>query len=165
MPQTIESHRRVDEGWTSAVEDDRLWRRIRPLARSLLEGDAELDAKEVEVREFAAGAVRCRACAVPLPAAKRTPATVVVTIERAPDRLPPIPELRRWFDLTRREAEVALLLAKRRTNREIARDLGVKHFTARRHTEKVLMKLGLRSRTEVESVLRTRAARAGWYRR
>ena len=52
--------------------------------------------------------------------------------------------------LTPREREVALLLAKRRTSKEIAEALGVTFATARRHTERVLEKLGLNSRRTVE---------------
>lgn len=54
-------------------------------------------------------------------------------------------------DLTPREIEVAELLARRRTAREIAKTLEISHSTARRHTEKVLSKLGLHSRTDVEA--------------
>ena len=52
--------------------------------------------------------------------------------------------------LTAREREVAHLLAKRRTSKEIAEALGVTFATARRHTERVLAKLGLNSRRAVE---------------
>lgn len=60
----------------------------------------------------------------------------------------------KWrFRLTRSEVRVALLLASRWSNREMAAMLGVTAHTARRHTEKVLMKLGIHSRTRVRSVL------------
>jgi DNA-binding CsgD family transcriptional regulator len=55
--------------------------------------------------------------------------------------------------LTPREREVALLLGKRRSNREIADVLGISRSTAKRHTEHVLAKLGVRSRREVERIL------------
>jgi len=51
--------------------------------------------------------------------------------------------------LTRREAQVAELLACRWSNAEIARHLGVSGHTARHHTERVLSKLGLTSRRDV----------------
>src|SRR5688500_11055482 len=63
--------------------------------------------------------------------------------------LPDMAALRRRFRLTEREAEVARLLAQRRTNKEIARVLDVSWHTARRHTERVLGKLGIRSRRHV----------------
>jgi DNA-binding CsgD family transcriptional regulator len=55
--------------------------------------------------------------------------------------------------LTPREAEVAVLLARRARDPEIAAALGVSVHTARHHTEKVLRKLGLRRRTDVAAVL------------
>ena len=55
--------------------------------------------------------------------------------------------------LTPREAEVALLLRQGHSNRVIAQTLGVTEHTARRHTERVLTKLGVTSRAAVASVL------------
>jgi DNA-binding NarL/FixJ family response regulator len=55
--------------------------------------------------------------------------------------------------LTRRELEVVRLLAARRTNYEIAELLRVSRATAKRHTENILLKLGLHSRREVERVI------------
>jgi non-specific serine/threonine protein kinase len=51
--------------------------------------------------------------------------------------------------LTRREREVAALVARGLTNREIAAALLVTGHTAERHVEHILGKLGLRSRTQV----------------
>jgi DNA-binding CsgD family transcriptional regulator len=85
------------------------------------------------------------------------PATVVVVI--APPGPPPDPpapgrsELRRRFGLTPREAEVALLLAARKSNKEIARELSIAQKTAGRHTEGVLAKLRTSSRRDVGRVL------------
>lgn len=62
-------------------------------------------------------------------------------------------ELRETFRLTPREAHVAMLLAVRTTNREIASELGVTEHTARRHTEKVLMKLDVHRRHDVQGAL------------
>lgn len=55
--------------------------------------------------------------------------------------------------LTTRELEVAQLLAGRRSNREIAVHLGVTEHTARRHTERVLQKLGVCRRGAVERII------------
>jgi DNA-binding CsgD family transcriptional regulator len=55
--------------------------------------------------------------------------------------------------LTRRELEVARLLAARRSNYEIAELLHVSPATAKRHTENILLKLGLHSRRELERVI------------
>jgi len=46
------------------------------------------------------------------------------------------------FGLTPREREVAILLAERKTNREIASRLGISPHTARHHSERVIGKLG-----------------------
>lgn len=53
------------------------------------------------------------------------------------------------FGLTAREREVAVLLAERRSNSEIAFALGISPHTASHHTEQVLAKLGLNSRADV----------------
>ncbi len=50
---------------------------------------------------------------------------------------------------TPREREVAALLAARRTNAEVAAALGVSAHTARHHVERVMRKLGVRSRRAV----------------
>ena len=55
--------------------------------------------------------------------------------------------------LTRREMEVAALLAARRSNYEIAEILHMSRATAKRHTENILLKLGLHSRREVERII------------
>lgn len=55
--------------------------------------------------------------------------------------------------LTPREHEVALLLAQRKTNREIGEGLGISSATAKRHTENILTKLGLTSRRAVERII------------
>jgi len=51
--------------------------------------------------------------------------------------------------LTPREIEVTALLARFATNREIAAQLVISEGTAKRHVENILVKLGLRSRTQV----------------
>lgn len=58
----------------------------------------------------------------------------------------PARRLTRKYHLTRREAEVALLLAEGAPNMAIAEVLGISEHTARHHTQHVLVKLGLRSR-------------------
>jgi len=57
--------------------------------------------------------------------------------------------------LTRRQRQIAGLLASRATNAEIAASLGISAHTARHHSQRVLEKLGITSRAEV----RTRIAR------
>lgn len=79
--------------------------------------------------------------------------TLLLSVTRREESLPGADRLVEWFGLTPREAEVALLLARRKTNREIARHLVISPHTARHHTERVLRKLGIRCRTAVGAVL------------
>jgi len=51
--------------------------------------------------------------------------------------------------LTAREQEVALLVARGLTNRQIAKELSISERTAANHVRKILKKLGLRSRAQV----------------
>jgi DNA-binding CsgD family transcriptional regulator len=62
-------------------------------------------------------------------------------------------ELKRRFRLTPAEVRVARLLAQRRRNDEIARELFISPHTTRRHTESVLLKLNVSSRTRVAACL------------
>lgn len=57
--------------------------------------------------------------------------------------------LRERFGLTRRQAEVALLLARRRTNPEIAEELCISEHTVRSHAETVMAKIRVRDRREI----------------
>ncbi len=51
--------------------------------------------------------------------------------------------------LTRREREVAALVAKGLTNRRISRDLSISERTVATHVGRILKKLGLRSRAQI----------------
>jgi non-specific serine/threonine protein kinase len=51
--------------------------------------------------------------------------------------------------LTRREQEVATLVARGLTNRQLATELSISERTASNHVAKVLKKLGLRSRAQI----------------
>ena len=53
------------------------------------------------------------------------------------------------FGLTRREAQIARLLARRATNREIAEQLNVSPHTVRHHVENIFWKLGIHSRRSI----------------
>jgi predicted ATPase/DNA-binding SARP family transcriptional activator/DNA-binding CsgD family transcriptional regulator len=53
------------------------------------------------------------------------------------------------INLTRREQEVAALVARGLTNRQVAQALSISERTAGNHVAKILKKLGLRSRTQI----------------
>lgn len=84
----------------------------------------------------------------------RTPGPTGVVAHQAEQSLEQA--LRKAFRLTRSEARVALLLAARQSNREIAEEAGVTEHTARRHTEKVLLKLGIHHRIQVREIVANR---------
>ncbi len=78
---------------------------------------------------------------------------VLVSLQRLPPEPPTLDSLQARFPLTCQEARVALLLARRKSNEEIALELAISLHTARHHTEQVLRKLGVHSRKEVAAVL------------
>lgn len=83
---------------------------------------------------------------------------ILVTVEWAAGStgspLPDAGSVRERLGLTHQQARVALLLAARRSTAEIADALSISIHTVRRHTESVLERLGVTSRTEVERVVR-----------
>jgi len=86
---------------------------------------------------------------------------VSVSAEPVPPHMPPsMPDerLRDRFRLTRKEVRVARLLVQHKTNAQIADELCISPHTARHHTQSVLEKLGVRSRTAVAAVLGTDAS-------
>jgi DNA-binding NarL/FixJ family response regulator len=75
--------------------------------------------------------------------------------EREPHPLVAVPEQPPHDEpterLTAREQDVALLVARGLTNRQIARELSISEHTVANHVRKILKKLGLRSRTQISS--------------
>jgi predicted ATPase/DNA-binding CsgD family transcriptional regulator len=65
-----------------------------------------------------------------------------------------------WSPLTRREQEVARLVARGRSNRQIAAELVVTEATAAKHVENIREKLGLSSRTQIAAWVRDREVAA-----
>jgi DNA-binding NarL/FixJ family response regulator len=63
---------------------------------------------------------------------------------------------RQQLELTRRENEVAALVAQGFTNREIAREIMLSEHTVHRHVASILRKLDLHSREQVASRLAKR---------
>ncbi|MGQ0563020.1 MAG: response regulator transcription factor [Gemmatimonadota bacterium] len=117
--------------------DERLWDHIR-IATSLVD-------RQRQHRGSPAGA----ASAVMVRSQDGEP-VVVVLVDRGTE--PPAggaADIRQRFGLTARESDVARLLAERLSCREIAERLGMGFSTARTHTERVLTKLGVRSKNDV----------------
>lgn len=71
---------------------------------------------------------------------------ILVAVECSRPSLPSAAALRRHFGLTSRQAEVALLMARGCSNREMAADLSLSPHTVRHHAQRVLEKMGLHSR-------------------
>jgi DNA-binding NarL/FixJ family response regulator len=79
----------------------------------------------------------------------------------SPPRLEPVPEQRPAAPyrgggsgrITRREREVALLIGRGMTNRQIGRALGLSEHTVANHIAKILKKLGFRCRAQVAAWL------------
>jgi DNA-binding CsgD family transcriptional regulator len=80
-------------------------------------------------------------------------APVLVIADRDPAPLVALEEVQKQFNLTPREAEVARLLARHKTNKEIAEALCISPHTTRHHTEAVLRKLEVGSRRDVRERL------------
>jgi DNA-binding CsgD family transcriptional regulator len=80
--------------------------------------------------------------------------TPLATMERIPSGSVCQRTLRERYRLTEKETRVAMLLAQRRSNAEIAAALDISPHTARRHTENVMLKLNVSSRFSVETALR-----------
>jgi DNA-binding CsgD family transcriptional regulator len=78
-------------------------------------------------------------------------AVAVVCLERQSPVALSEAELCATFSLTRAQARVAALLGQGKSNEEVAKELFISPHTARRHTERVLQKLNVRSRAEVAS--------------
>lgn len=83
---------------------------------------------------------------------------ILVLVDPLTPEMPSEQDLRHRFGLTKREAEITLLLAAGRSAAQIAEQLHISLHTARRHVEKILSKLGIHSRAEVgPTILRRRS--------
>lgn len=140
-------------------EGGRLSLVIGALARELVAGRDPRHAPPASsgaplVRELRTAAAPYRISATSSPAADAGCACLLILVERVARRTLAATELARRFGLTRREWDVALLLARGFSNADIAAALGVSIHTARRHVEHVLAKLGVHSRAEAGAVVR-----------
>ncbi|WP_412067037.1 helix-turn-helix transcriptional regulator [Rubrivirga sp. IMCC43871] len=78
---------------------------------------------------------------------------ILITVEPPAEPWPEPTAIRARFGLTRREAEVALLLARGLTNDDVADRLCISPHTARRHTERVMAKLDVPARAQVAAAV------------
>ncbi|HET6618134.1 MAG TPA: helix-turn-helix transcriptional regulator [Gemmatimonadota bacterium] len=92
---------------------------------------------------------RYRICATLAGEASPGPAGVLVLLEPLFREPLPDAELRERFGLTGQEVKVARRIAEGSSNEELAQQLEISRHTARRHTERVLDKLGIASRAQV----------------
>lgn len=130
---------------------------LEPVSRELAieVGDvARLDAESIAragsfSREIPVGSDLYRLTATRVDAIVGMPGAVLIRAQRTSHRSLDIRRLRRRFTLTEREAEVAVLLARGKSNRSIAKLLRISEHTTRRHTERVLAKLRIQSRSQV----------------
>jgi DNA-binding NarL/FixJ family response regulator len=81
------------------------------------------------------------------------PPLALIAVQRVPLDSLSHAELRRKYRFTRREAEVARLLVTGTPNGAIASALGISPHTTHHYTEHVMLKLGVRTRSEVAATI------------
>jgi DNA-binding CsgD family transcriptional regulator len=125
---------------------------LSPLVRSLSDYEDDLaDARAgLDERSFAAAWAEGRAMTL------EQATEYALSTEELPTTPVPVPEQRPPADeptetLTPREREVALLVARGLTNRQIAEELVISEHTVATHVRKILKKLGLRSRAQIST--------------
>lgn len=79
--------------------------------------------------------------------------TMLVRVERLSPVLPSVERIRKETGLTPRQAEVARLIAQDYTSAQVAELLGISVHTVRRHADKILPRLGVRSRKGIAARL------------
>jgi len=117
---------------TSFVEESRVQAALEAGATGYLLKDADADEVAAAIRAAYRGEMRL----APAIAAR------LMQSLRAPARADPLAEL------TEREREVLILVARGQANKDIAGELGITERTARTHVSNILGKLGLASRTQ-----------------
>ncbi len=144
---------------TADPDRDRLDVELRVLARRLralafpLRHEASAPAAASREVTTARGRYVLRGLLLPPSSGGFGEALLVSAALDAPPALPDAEAVRARHGLTKREAEVALLVAEGLSNAEVAERLFVSPHTARHHVENVLGKLGLASRAAVAARL------------
>ncbi|WP_420456865.1 response regulator transcription factor [Rubrivirga sp.] len=144
--------RALEEALAREPRREALLDRVRRLATEALPPTATAGAAgSAGTAGFAGTAGRYRLSASPT-AGARPLLVVAVGVPPPPRRAPSPGEVAGRLGLTPRQSEVALLLAERYSNKEIAAALSVSAHTARHHVEAVLGRLGV-VRAEVGDLL------------
>ncbi|MEU5882150.1 response regulator transcription factor [Spirillospora sp. NPDC047279] len=122
---------------TTYADDESIFAALRAGARGYLTKDAGGE-------EIAAAVATVRSGSSPLdPAVQRRLVEAVAAGEQRPKRHGDLPD-----GLTRREAQVLALIAKGRSNAEIAGDLFITEATVKTHINNLFAKAGLRDRAQ-----------------
>jgi DNA-binding CsgD family transcriptional regulator len=130
------------------------------VARELLSENVALTVREVCLSAIKLGLKRetqvngFMMSAIPLPSGVGDEPIGMVTVWPRSHSLD-VAALRERFGFSVREAEVAILLAERRTDSEIAKQLGISWHTVRSHIERIFDLLGCHSRREAAERLRS----------
>lgn len=77
----------------------------------------------------------------------------VEEVQEKPKEKPNDFDLLRQLGLTTREAEIAIMINKRMSNREIAEELYISETTVKKHVSHIFEKLEIDSRNEIEDVI------------
>jgi len=140
---------------TAALAGDEQGGHIRAEALRLASdlGGDDLAVHPERVLPTARGTYTLRATLLPEGASlgPRPGVLVAVTVPTSP--WPASEVLQSRFGLTRREVEVAVLLAQGLPNNSVARALYISPHTARRHTERVMAKLDVPARAQVAAAI------------
>jgi DNA-binding CsgD family transcriptional regulator len=115
---------------------------VRDICRSAIESGAR---KQAQLNGYSL-------CALPLPSEITNEQIGMLTIWPRSHALD-VGGLRERFGFSVREAEVAILLAARRTDAEIAKELGISWHTVRSHIERIFELLGCHNRREAARLL------------
>jgi non-specific serine/threonine protein kinase len=129
---------------------------LTPMALSFTDYEGRLSIARSQLDEEAWSAAWAEGKAMPLERAveyafsEEEEEHVPTTLVAVPEQPPPAPD-ESSERLTTREQQVALLVGRRLTNRQIALELSISEHTVANHVRRILKKLGLRSRAQISS--------------
>lgn len=148
-------NRALDELYRGEPDRQRLELMVRDIARGVVRSDGACGVRACQRCDTATNSYELRLSRSPRLSSLPGAAGMVVVeaiYESETRRKTMSVQVCEQFGLTRRETEVALLLAKRLTNSEIAATLGVSTHTVRHHTESVFAKTGVSRRSGIAAL-------------